>query len=90
MTAPIDDGPVGVDYDPGAESPTSAVEEVMQKHEDRLLRVPGVTGVGVGRNAIGNAAIVIYLEEKSAAAKIPDRVDGFDVVVEVTGAIDAY
>ena len=90
MAAPIGDTPVGVDYEPDAETPTRAVEEVMRRHEDRLLRLPGVTGVGIGQDAVGNAAIVVYLREGSAASRLPGRLDDFDVVFEVTGDIDAY
>lgn len=90
MTSSIDDTPIGLDYDPAPESAESVVEEVMLDHEERLLQLPGVTGVGIGQNAVGDAAIIVYLEEKCSAAKLPKQLNGFDVVVEITGAIDAY
>ncbi len=90
MTSSIDDTPIGIDYDPDPESPTSIVEEVMLDHEEQLLQIPGVTGVGIGQNAVGNAAIIVYLESKCSAAKLPKQLNGFDVIVEVTGVIEAY
>ena len=89
MTPPIDEGPVGVDYDPAPDAPKSVVEEVMMRHEGQLMRRNGVTGVGIGQNAIGDAAIVVYLQEKSAVSGLPKQLDGIDVVTEITGAIDA-
>lgn len=80
----------GIDYDPSATAAASAAEQVLQQHEARLLQLPGVRGIGVGQNAIGDPAIVVYLEEKSAASRLPRTVGGFDVVTEVTGVIDAY
>jgi hypothetical protein len=82
--------PGGIDYDPGTSAPSNKVQEVMQAHEGRLLRVPGVTGVGVGQNAIGDDAIVVYVEYKSAADRLPEKIGGFELIVEVTGVIDAY
>ena len=90
MTSPIDDEPVGVDYDPGPSSPKSVVEEVMVTHEHELMRRKGVTGVGIGQNAVGDAAIVIYVQEKSVANGLPKQLDGFDVVTEITGVIESY
>ena len=90
MTVSIGEIPddVGIDYDPD-EEPASGVLAVKQRHEEDLMALPGVTGVGVGQNDIGDDAIVIYLEERSAAAQLPTEIDGYDVVVEVTGIIEA-
>ncbi len=81
---------IGIDYDPGPDEPGSVVEEVMLRHEGALLRRPKVTGVGIGQNAVGDDAIVVYLEEKSAAAGLPSDLEGFEIIIEVTGPIDAY
>lgn len=81
---------IGVEYSPDDDTPDTYAGEVKQQHEAELLDLPKVTGVGLGRNAIGDDAIVVYLEEKAAAKNLPKQIDGVDVVVEVTGPIDAY
>ena len=81
---------VGIDYDPGPEAPANAVAEALLRHESELLALPNVTGVGIGQNSIGDPAIVVYLRVRSARANLPERIDGYDVVAEVTGEIDAY
>ncbi len=54
------------------------------------MRIPGVTGCGVGRNAVGNPTILVYLEERAAAERLPRTIEGLDLVIEVTGPIQAY
>lgn len=92
MNAPNSELPedVGIDYDPDPEQPASAVEEAKLRHEKELLELPNVTGVGIGRNEIGDPAIVVYMREAPARASLPTQIEGFDVVAEVTGEIDAY
>jgi len=65
------------------------IERVLQRHQASLLATPGVTGVAVGRSAIGDPAIVIYLLDKKYRAGLPGALEGHPVVTEVTGPIDA-
>lgn len=90
MTAPNHDMPddVGVEYDPDEEPPARGILAVKRRHEDDLMARAGVTGVGIGRNDIGDDAIVIYVEDASAATGLPTDLDGYTVVTEVTGIID--
>lgn len=76
-------------YD-GSESAQSEIERVKQKHEARLLEIDGVVGVGIQRNEIGDDVIAVYLHERSVQQRIPTQLEGFSVVTEVTGQIDAY
>lgn len=69
---------------------TSVVEHVKQSHEQELLAIEGVEGVGVGRNNIGNDAIIVYVRTEDAKSRVPRSLDGYPVETEVTGAIDAY
>ncbi|MGI9354563.1 MAG: hypothetical protein ACR2PF_05325 [Rhizobiaceae bacterium] len=62
----------------------------MKMNEEKLFESPDVSGVGVGQNAIGEDAIVVYLKHASAATNLPKSIDGIDIVTEVTGEIDAY
>jgi hypothetical protein len=64
--------------------------EVKSRHEDELMAINGVVGVGVGERD-GSFCIVVYLEEDSEELKsrIPEWVEGFPVTTEVTGPIEA-
>ena len=75
---------------PEDDEPGSHAERVKQRHEDTLLRLPFVTGVGLGRNALGDDAIIVYLLQCESAASLPKQIEGVDVVTEVTGEIDAF
>lgn len=80
---------IGIDYEPDEEEPANGILAVKRRHEDRLMALPGVSGVGIGQNAIGDEAIIIYLEERSAAAGLPTEIEGYEVVVKLTGIIEA-
>jgi len=67
------------------------IEDVLDKHQDRLMAVPGVTGVGIGERA-GRPVLVVMVKALTpeSRAKIPSRLEGFEVEVEVTGEISAF
>ena len=92
MTPAADDfpGDAAVEYNPEDEPPASEAERIKRDHEDELLSMPSVTGVGLAQNAVGDDAIIIYLRHGSAASNLPKQIEGIDVVTEVTGEIDAY
>ena len=73
----------GVPDDPGL----GHAKNVANEHAKGLLLSPLVVGVGVGRTAGGQAAVVVLTE--SAGANIPATLDGVPVVVAVTGKIFA-
>jgi hypothetical protein len=76
-------------YSPESET-SSAVEHVRQSYEQQLRAIEGVEGVGVGRDSIGNDAIIVYLRTDDAKNRVPPRVGGYPVQTIVTGIIDAY
>lgn len=67
------------------------IEDALDKHQDRLMAVPGVTGVGIGARA-GKSVLVVMVKALTSElrAKIPARLEGFEVEVEVTGEISAF
>ena len=77
-----------VDYDPIEESTESRILQIKRDHEQRLLALPGIVGVGVGRTELGEDALMVYLENIEAAANLPKYIDGIAVVWEVTGPIE--
>jgi hypothetical protein len=65
--------------------------QVKNRHEEQLLNVPGVVGVGIGLSK-SQVVIKVFLEEMTSelAQRLPDTLDGFSVVPEVTGKFIAY
>ena len=65
-----------------------SIDEVLAAHTDSLMMLPGVVGTAVGL-CDGQRCIKVLLADSSAAAKarIPERLEGYRVVVEVTGVI---
>lgn len=68
----------------------SQVEIVRKKHERSLMGTDGVLGVSVGRTAIGDDAIVLYIRDASVKRRVPTQIEGYPVETTVTGEIDAY
>jgi hypothetical protein len=51
----------------------------------KVMGRPGVTGTAIGEVA-GKPCLKVYLREEGAAGSLPQSVDGFRVVFEVTGS----
>ncbi len=77
----------GWSYSP-EESP-SGLAAIRDLNEARLLAIDGVKGVGIGRNQIGQDALVIYIVDQSVSDRLPKTIEGFPVKLVVTGEIDA-
>ncbi|MCK5439460.1 MAG: hypothetical protein KAI97_05930, partial [Gemmatimonadetes bacterium] len=67
----------------GALAPAAAVQ---LRHQEDLMQVPGVVGVGLGATESGRPAIVV-LAEHGAVAGFPASLGGVAVRVMVTGEI---
>src|SRR4051812_40570239 len=67
------------------------VEQVLERHSNRLMELPEVTGCGVGEHA-GKLVIVIMVKALTPEVKasLPKALDGHPVVVEVSGEISAF
>ena len=84
-----DPNDVGIDYDPEEDPPAMRAERVRRTIESDLLKVPGVKGTGIGRDAAGNDTIIVYVGDGSVSAALPKRIEGIAVQIEITGDIDA-
>jgi hypothetical protein len=76
-------------YTPEEPEPTSPILRAKKKHEASLLAIDGVEGVGIGRDQLGNDAIVVYLRDETAKERLPKQAEGFPIETYVTGPIDA-
>lgn len=67
------------------------IQEVKARHESRLLAIPGVVSVGIGKDADGHLVIVIGVENEATrnAPSLPRELDGHAVHVQVLGPIRA-
>ena len=73
-------------------SPTREINAVLASHDKELLAIPDVVGVYVG--AIGNERqlclkVMLARANPESERKIPRMIEGYLVVTEVTGEIDA-
>lgn len=71
-----------------------AVRRVKERHEGRLLSIPGVVGVGVGLSdrVSGQAAIEVYVKQPASSmrSQLPSSLEGVEVKIIETGEIQAY
>lgn len=76
--------------DPAA---VDAVTRVKERHEGRLLGIPGVVGVGIGLpDSVGGQPVIeIYVKEATEALRrsLPNSLDGVQVKIVETGEIFA-
>lgn len=72
----------------GAPVATRSIDEVLVDHTDSLMAIPGVVGTAVGL-CDGERCIKVLLADSNPETKrkIPARLEGYRVVVEVTGTI---
>ena len=70
---------------------TPSIEQTKAKHASRLLELPGVVSVGIGRDETGRPAIVIGLVDPLRAEEtgLPHTLEGHPVVTRVIGALRA-
>ena len=68
--------------------PARSIDEVLAAHTDSLMALPGVVGTAVAQ-CDSERCIKVLLADSSAEtkARIPARLEGYRVVVEVTGTI---
>ena len=66
---------------------TTTAAAAKGRHQEALLQVPGVVGVGVGRG--GQVEIYLANDNAQSRARIPSHVDGVPVRIVVTGEFHA-
>lgn len=64
--------------------------KVLDRHASELFAIAGVVGAGISSRE-GRPVIVVYLEsdDPEFAAAVPAELEGFRVVTEVTGPVEA-
>ncbi len=64
------------------------IDQVLAAHTDALMALPGVVGTAIGL-CDGERCIKVFLADSNqdTQRRIQSRLEGYRVVVEVTGAI---
>ncbi len=72
-------------------TPAKSIQAAKRGLSRSLLRNPGVSGVGIVDAEGGHPSIMVYLREDSPQVRslVPQAVDGYPVVVETVGPIQA-
>jgi hypothetical protein len=67
------------------------IAQVLDQHQDRLMAVSGVTGVGIGeRNSKSAIVIMVRQLTPDLKARLPQVIEGHPVVIEQSGEISAF
>lgn len=67
-----------------------SIETVLQGHSKELMSIPGVNGTGLGA-CEGTPCIKVFVTQLTdeIRAKVPERLEGYRVKVEVSGPFRA-
>ena len=79
------------DEHPGVENvEAETIEEVLEKHTDEWMELPGVVGTAIGESN-GNPCIKVFVVENTGVISetIPSEVEGYPVIIEKTGEFRA-
>jgi len=70
---------------------TTSIQDVKKKHEARLMSLPGVVSVGIGRDPQGNPAVIVGLDSprSETQARIPAQLDGYPLLIQIVGPLKA-
>jgi hypothetical protein len=70
--------------------PPRPLSAVLAEHAPRLMTMEGVVAVAEGENAAGRPCLKIWATGADRVRKrLPPAIDGYDVVVEESGPIEA-
>ena len=62
---------------------------IQERHTERLMKIPGVVGMGTGIGTNGQPVIRVFTM-KAGIPAIPEKLDGFPVEKKITGMFVAY
>jgi len=67
------------------------IQEAKARHAPRMLALPGVVSVGIGRDGEGREVIVVGLDRArpETQARLPAALEGYRVRVQVIGPVKA-
>jgi hypothetical protein len=68
-----------------------SIKEVKTRHEKRLMQLPDVISVGIGKDKSGVPAIIVGLKSSNpeTESQLPTHLEGYPVQVRYVGEIKA-
>ena len=68
--------------------PGNIIREMLKRHTDELMAVPGVVGVGEGKSR-GRPCITVFVVARTPdlLRQIPDTIEGYPVQIEESGEL---
>lgn len=75
----------------GRDEVQPSIQDVKAEHAPRIMALPGVVSVGIGRDADSQPVLVIGLDRERAEtrAQLPQELEGYRVTVEIIGDVRA-
>jgi len=70
--------------------PRNKIKDVLKRHADDLMAVPGVVGVAEGKSQ-GRSCIKVFVVDRNSELlrRIPNTLEGYPLVVEESGELRA-
>ncbi len=67
------------------------IKDVKARNAARLLKLPDVVSVGIGRDENGRPAIIVGLERPNpqTESQLPSQLEGYAVRVQIVGRVKA-
>ena len=66
------------------------IKEVLKRHTDKLMAVPGVVGIAEGRTKGKQCIRIFVIDSSSESLKLlPDNLEGYSVIIEESGEFRA-
>lgn len=84
-----EDEQAAVPFTPDPEPARSPIDAVLERNTPMLRRIDGVVGCGRGQTPVGDDAVRVDVRDASVQDRLPADLEGFPVVVVVTGPMDA-
>ncbi len=67
------------------------IEQAQKKHQAKIMKLTGVVGIGIGEVRTEKVIKVMVVKRTpELEKKIPKQIEGFQVVIEETGKIQAF
>jgi hypothetical protein len=68
-----------------------SIQDVKKKYETKIMNIPGVVGIGIGKENEQDAINVLVVQRTpKIEKKVPKQLKGFPVVIQETGVIRAF
>jgi hypothetical protein len=66
-------------------SEPKSLQDVVRSHRDRIMKIPGVIGIGAGlsQSGSGEKCVLVYATSETSPEALPSELDGYSVELVV-------